>query len=252
MLWVGLIYLLVLQLLYTLYTRRFDFAVQRYPYLVLLTSIKEWWHHEVYTIDLKTLFVLGWQTSAIAALVIWYLNRREKPVYLLDFACWEPPDSWKVSPDQILECLRAQGAYTQESLDFMKRLLATSGVGPKTAWPPNITRCLEGLPRIKSPEAAREESKVVVFECVREVLERTKLQPKDIDILIINCSLFSPTPSLCAMVIHEFNMRSDILSYNLSGMVSDLHNSLNNCRVAVLVLSQLISPKIYLKVDQTH
>jgi hypothetical protein len=177
----------------------------------------------VYTIDLKTLFVLGWQTSALAALVIWYLNRREKPVYLLDFAVWEPHDSWRLSPEEILQCMKAQNSFTEESLDFMKRLLLSSGVGPKTAWPPSITRCLEGLPRNNSAEDAREESKTVVFECVREVFERTKLAPKDIDILIINCSLFSPTPSLCALVIHEFNMRSDILSYNLSGMVSHSH-----------------------------
>jgi 3-oxoacyl-[acyl-carrier-protein] synthase III len=118
-----------------------------------------------------------------------------------------------------MECLKAEGAYTEASLEFMKKLLVTSGVGPKTAWPPSITRALEGLPRLSSSEQAREESKTVVFEVVREVFEKTKLTPKDIDILIINCSLFSPTPSLCALVIHEFNMRSDVLSYNLSGMV---------------------------------
>jgi 3-oxoacyl-[acyl-carrier-protein] synthase III len=120
-----------------------------------------------------------------------------------------------------MDCLRAENAYTEDSLEFMKRLLLTSGVGPKTAWPPSITRALDGLPRLTSSEQAREESKTVIFEVVRDVLSKTNLKPKDIDILIINCSLFSPTPSLCALVIHEFNMRSDILSYNLSGMVSN-------------------------------
>jgi hypothetical protein len=115
----------------------------------------------------------------------------------------------------------SRDAYTEDSLEFMKRLLLTSGVGPKTAWPPSITRALDGLPRLTSSEQAREESKTVIFEVVRDVLSKTNLKPKDIDILIINCSLFSPTPSLCALVIHEFNMRSDILSYNLSGMVSN-------------------------------
>lgn len=52
----------------------------------------------------------------------------------------------------------------------------------------------------------------------QDVLTKTGVKPKDIDILIINCSLFSPTPSLCAMVAHHFKMRSDVLSYNLSGM----------------------------------
>lgn len=39
-----------------------------------------------------------------------------------------------------------------------------------------------------------------------------------IDILIVNCSIFCPTPSLSAMVINHFKMRSNIVSYNLGGM----------------------------------
>jgi hypothetical protein len=36
---------------------------------------------------------------------------------------------------------------------------------------------------------------------------------------VVNCSLFNPTPSLSAMLIHHFKMRSDIDSYNLGGWV---------------------------------
>ena len=43
------------------------------------------------------------------------------------------------------------------------------------------------------------------------------MKPRDIDFLVLNCSLFSPTPSLTAMVINHFKMRSDIISYNLGG-----------------------------------
>ena len=58
-----------------------------------------------------------------------------------------------------------------------------------------------------------------MYDCVRNALRRTGTDPKSIDILVINCSLFSPTPSLCSMVINEFGMRTDVSSYNLSGMV---------------------------------
>ena len=44
------------------------------------------------------------------------------------------------------------------------------------------------------------------------------LTPKDIDILVVNCSLFNPTPSLSAMIVNHFKMRSDLISYNLAGM----------------------------------
>ena len=39
-----------------------------------------------------------------------------------------------------------------------------------------------------------------------------------VDIVIVNCSLFNPTPSLSAMIVNHFGMRPDIKSYNLSGM----------------------------------
>ena len=44
------------------------------------------------------------------------------------------------------------------------------------------------------------------------------LAPRDIDIIVVNCSLFNPTPSLSAMVVNHFKMRGDIISYNLAGM----------------------------------
>ncbi len=47
------------------------------------------------------------------------------------------------------------------------------------------------------------------------------ISPKQIGILVVNCSLFNPTPSLSAMIINHFKMRSNIISYNLSGKSED-------------------------------
>ena len=44
------------------------------------------------------------------------------------------------------------------------------------------------------------------------------MKPKDLDYLIVNCSLFCPTPSLCAMICNKFQLRADVASYNLGGM----------------------------------
>lgn len=65
---------------------------------------------------------------------------------------------------------------------------------------------------------ARSEAELVMFGAVRNALEKAKLKPKQVGILIVNCSLFSPTPSLCAMIINHFKMNENIISYNLSGM----------------------------------
>jgi predicted naringenin-chalcone synthase len=97
--------------------------------------------------------------------------------------------------------------------------------------------------------------KTVIFDVVEQVLRSTKTNPKNIDILVINCSLFSPTPSLCSMVINKFNMRSDISSYNLSGMgcsaglISiELAKNMLASRpnsTALVVSTEIITPNLY-------
>jgi len=79
-------------------------------------------------------------------------------------------------------------------------------------------QCLKGIPADFSTESSRNEAEIIMFDLVDRLLKQTKIHPKKIDCLIINCSLFSPTPSLCSMVVNKFQMRSDICAYNLSGM----------------------------------
>jgi len=198
---------------------------------------------------------LGAQFLVVALLFVWNFVQLRNTVYLLDFETFEPPDNWKCSPDQILEAMRRQDCFTEESLQFMGRMVNQSGVGPRTAWPPGIVQSLEGKPTERSTEASREEAKTVIFTIVRELLKKTKINPKDIDILVINCSLFSPTPSLCAMVINEFKMKQGISSYNLSGMgcaaglisVELVKNVLaaKPNSTALIVSTEIITPNLY-------
>lgn len=78
---------------------------------------------------------MGWQSVALLVVLIWYFTQREN-VYLLDFTTFEPPDEWKLSYDQLLEAMRVQNVYTEDSLNFMEKMLKQSGTGPRTAWPP--------------------------------------------------------------------------------------------------------------------
>lgn len=56
------------------------------------------------------------------------------------------------------------------------------------------------------------------FTCIDELLSRTGVSPSDIDIVITNCSLFCPTPSLSAMIMANYGMRADCENYSLGGM----------------------------------
>jgi 3-ketoacyl-CoA synthase len=46
----------------------------------------------------------------------------------------------------------------------------------------------------------------------------TGIQPEEIDILVTNCSIYCPTPSLASMLVNKFKLRQDVQAYHLGGM----------------------------------
>merc|ERR1712170_299189 len=143
------------------------------------------------------------------------------------------------------------------STAFLSKTLDRSATGQSTHWPPAALPSKDGKTKINASMASsREEAEAVIFPIVQRVLEKTGLAPKDIDFLIMNCSLFSPTPSLCAMISHKFKFRQDIRSYNLSGMgcsanvISvDLAKQLMQNEPgsrALVVSTEIITPNLYL------
>lgn len=153
--------------------------------------------------------------------LLWWLFRRvvlrqedKTPVYLLDFATLKSDDCVKVQHDLFMRTSEEVGKFTKESLDFQHKILTRGCISQNTAFPPT----LHELPPRLDIEAAREEATYVFRQIVGDLLSMTGLKPTDIDILIVNCSLFCPTPSLSAMIINMFGMRDDIKSFNLGGM----------------------------------
>jgi len=212
--------------------------------------------HSIVSLRKDALFSPAVEGCFVVLIIIGWIIRMDNPTYLLSFATFKAPDSWKVSHDQIIEMMRRQDAFTDESIGFMKRILDKSGTGQSTAWPPGIVQCLEGKPTDRSIKESRREAEIVIFDIVQNALQKANLNPKDIDVLVINCSLFSPTPSLCASVITHFQMKSDILSYNLSGMgcgasllALDLAKNMLNRRKfggkALVVSTEIITPNLY-------
>lgn len=163
------------------------------------------------TVDIASLMVCCIVLAFAAAV---FLFTRRRPVYLLNYHCFRPPSNLKVSQDFFMRHSENIGAFKPDSLEFQRKVLARSGLGDETYLPPAIV-C---DPPTISMQAAREEAHMVLFECVEKALAKAKLEPRQVDILIVNCSLFNPTPSLSAMIVNHFGMRSNIVSYNLSGM----------------------------------
>lgn len=214
----------------------------------LYVAIAESDGHYVFSPEVKT-------TALILVVAAWLVGR-DNPIYVLSFATFKAPDEWKCSHDDLIEQFRRQKCFTQESIDFMRRILDRSGTGQATAMPPGICQSLgPGAPLAdRSLAASRNEAETVIFDIVEEALKKANVKPKEIDVLVINCSLFSPTPSLCAMVMTRFGMRSDVATYNLSGMgcsaslisIDLAKKLLGKGRGKALVVStEIITPNLY-------
>ncbi|XP_039030325.1 3-ketoacyl-CoA synthase 10-like [Hibiscus syriacus] len=130
---------------------------------------------------------------------------RPRSIYLVDFACYRPHDDLKMTKDQFIELARASGKFDEPSL-FQKRILKTSGIGDETYVPKAIMS--------KENCAAS----TGMFGALDELFEKKRIRPKDVGVLVGNCSIFNPTLSLSAMIINRYKMRGNILSYNLGGM----------------------------------
>ncbi|KAK9192722.1 hypothetical protein WN944_003415 [Citrus x changshan-huyou] len=90
---------------------------------------------------------------------------------------------------------------------------------------------------------AKKETDDVIIGAIDERLAKTGLKHKDIGILVVNSSLFNPTPSLSAFIVNHYKLRSNILSYNLGGNDRSI---LLTTAYFVLVALQFSSPTDHL------
>ncbi|KAJ6833111.1 3-ketoacyl-CoA synthase 11-like [Iris pallida] len=153
-------------------------------------------------------------SSLLVFLSTLYFLTRPRPVYLVDFSCCKPDESRKVTRKVFVEKSALTGSFTPENLEFQRKILERSGLGEHTYLPEAVT----SVPPNPSMAEARKEAEAVMFGALDELFAKTGLRPKDVGILVVNCSLFNPTPSLSAMIVNHYKLRGNVLSYNLGGM----------------------------------
>ncbi|VVA31530.1 PREDICTED: 3-ketoacyl-CoA synthase [Prunus dulcis] len=143
-----------------------------------------------------------------------YIMTRPRSVYLVDYSCYKPPSHLQVRFQQFMEHSKLTGDFDESSLEFQRKILERSGLGGETYVP----EAMHYLPPRPSMAAAREEAEQVIFGALDNLFANTNVKPKDIGILVVNCSLFNPTPSLSAMIVNKYKLRGNIRSFNLGGM----------------------------------
>ncbi|XVE49080.1 hypothetical protein DITRI_Ditri01bG0053200 [Diplodiscus trichospermus] len=152
--------------------------------------------------------------SALIITMVLYYSTRVPCVYVLDFNCYRPPDNLRVVPATFVEHLKIMGIFDSESVDFQAKVLERAAIGNESCLPPTFHE----IPCNPSLTGALQEIEEVLFTTVKDLFAKQKIDPKSIDILVSNCSIFCPTPSITSMVIHKFGFRTDIKSFNLGGM----------------------------------
>jgi 3-ketoacyl-CoA synthase len=170
-------------------------------------------------------FALGYFiVFTVLSIVFRLLFRKvEQPVYLVDFTTLRVDDGWvDTTGDWFIKKIRALKGkvFNEESISLMEKVAAKGCISNLTAYPKFILdqKLDEVPPSYNNIDKAREEAEYVFNYIVGGLLKSTGLKPTDIDILVVNCSVFCPTPSLAAMIIKNFQMREDVLAYNLGGM----------------------------------
>ncbi|XP_048549163.1 3-ketoacyl-CoA synthase 5-like [Triticum urartu] len=148
------------------------------------------------------------------ALATFYLMSRPRSVYLVDYSCCRPKSSCRVSIGSLVENVRFLPYLDDGGVHFMTRMLKRSGLGDQTYLHPS----LHYIPPRCCLSGSRDEAEQVIFAAVDDLFAKTGISPGAIDIIVTNCSVFCPTPSLADIIVNKYQLRADIRSVHISGM----------------------------------
>ncbi|KAK3160959.1 hypothetical protein QOZ80_1BG0069370 [Eleusine coracana subsp. coracana] len=160
--------------------------------------------------------VQGMLALLLAAVIAKLMRvRRPKDVYLVEYGCFRPKSCYRAPFATCLEHAHLMPYLVdEESVDFAIRLLERSGLGEETCVP----EAYHYMPPDRSLKASRDETELVIFSAVDDVFARSGVKPEEIDVLIVNCSIFTPTPVFSDMVVNRYKLRASVQNVNLSGM----------------------------------
>ncbi|KAK8706636.1 hypothetical protein V6N13_050191 [Hibiscus sabdariffa] len=175
-----------------------------------LDDIHELWLQLEY--NLVTVILLC--SVLVVASTVYFMSRK-RSVFLVDFSCYLPPSHLNITHDYFMEYCKAESAFDQSSLEFLRKIMERSGLGEETCAPETMRSIPPQAPSIAD---ARKEAEQVMFSALDNLFANTNVKPRDVGILVVNCSIFNPTPSWSAMIINKYKMRSNIKSFNLGGM----------------------------------
>ncbi|XP_030523388.1 3-ketoacyl-CoA synthase 11-like [Rhodamnia argentea] len=182
-----------------------------------------------------------------------YCYSRPTPVFLIGYSCFKPSSDRKCTYVASESLVRRSRRFSPESEEFMRKIYLKSGLGDETYGPPFMFRAGYEEARL---ESAVQEAREGIFSAVDSLLAKTAVHPLDIDLLIVTCGSFSPSPSLSSLIVNHCKLRPDVKVYNLSGMgcssgvlsidlAAKILRHGGNVRCALVVITESISLNWY-------
>jgi 3-ketoacyl-CoA synthase len=246
-----------LKIIYTKTANNFLLAASVSLTVAAIVAIARSKHHDFTEKiqDLGPSYILCIGLLLVTAVTM-HIMQRPCMVYLIDYACFRAPNKYRVPSATFGEHARQTSNFSERSIRFMTRLLERSGLGEETSLPPMV-KYLEAYKYCTVLEEAIKEVELVVFSAIDDLFAKTSIDPNTIDIVIVNCSGFSPTPSMPDMIMNKYKMRSDIRSIHLSGMgcsaglvsvelAKNLLQAMPHGARALVVSTETLTPNYYL------
>ncbi|KAK4790623.1 hypothetical protein SAY86_017927 [Trapa natans] len=192
--------------------------------------------------------------------LIWkrFDDRRDRDCYILDYECHKPSDDRKLTTEHSGAIIRRNTNLGLLECKFLLKAVVNAGIGEQTYGPRIVFEGREEKPTIKDSILEMEE---FFYDSIGKLLDRTGIQPSEIDVLVVNVSMLASVPSLAAHIINHYKLREDIKVFNLSGMgcsaslisvdvarnIFKSHKNVN----ALVVTSESLSPNWYTGNDKS-
>ncbi|KAB1226059.1 3-ketoacyl-CoA synthase 12 [Morella rubra] len=182
----------------------------------------------------------------------WVATKRDQECYILDYQCYKPTDDRMLDTEFSGEIIKRSKSLGLLEYKFLLRAIVSSGIGEQTYAPRIMFSGREENPTLLDGISEMEE----FFEdSIAKLLARSGISSSEIDVLVVNVSMFSSAPSLAARIINHYKMRDDIKVFNLTGMgcsaslisvdiVRNLFKSYKDLNALVLT-SESLSPNWY-------
>ncbi|KAI5659894.1 hypothetical protein M9H77_28687 [Catharanthus roseus] len=135
--------------------------------------------------------------------------------YMLAYQCYRATEDRRLDAKVCASIALRNKNLGIEEYKFLVQNMINSGVGEQTYAPRNVINGDENCPKLSDSISELEE---IFFGTLDQIFFKSGISPQQIDILVVNVSMFVTLPSLTSRIINHYRMRSDIKSFNLSGM----------------------------------